>query len=124
MQDKLKELGLNVRWSDDPDREMIDFDIDDGTDNVAWVWGSNPFNDVQIECNHPEEAIDYNYDKEHHQGMCKICGAWCDYVRDEWEEMEDGVPVKYGDNRVIDWYTPNRIGGIVGDYIQKLRKEF
>ena len=120
MQDKLKELGLNVRWSDDPDREVIDFSIDDGTDNVAWVWGSNPFNDVQIECNHPEEAIDYNFGKDHHQGRCEICGAWCD-VRTH-TNYDDGYRVD--EPYAEEWYIPNRIGGIVGEYLEELRKEF
>ena len=120
MQDKLKELGLNVRWSDDPDREVIDFSIDDGKDNVAWVWGSEPFNDIQIECNHPEEAIDYHYDTDHHQGRCEICGAWCDVGHQT--SADDGYIIN--EPFVVEWYQPNRIGGIVGEYLEELRKEF
>lgn len=116
MEEQLKELRLNVRWSDDPDREVIDFSIDDGKDNVAWVWGSEPFNDIQIECNHPE--VEYGDDDE--RGECKICGATCDW---HWEESaDDGRLTK---ERVPhDWYAPKHIGGIVGEYLEELRKEF
>lgn len=120
MQDKLKELGLNVRWSDDPDREVIDFSIDDGTDNVAWVWGSEPFNDIQIECNHPEEAIDYHYDDENHQGRCEICGAICDVGHQA--SADDGYTIN--EPFVVEWYPVKKIGGIVGEYLEELRKEF
>jgi len=120
MEEKLKEYGLNVHWSEAEDREPIDFSIDDGNDNVAWVWGSEPFNDVQIECNHPEEAIDYHYDEDHHQGRCEICGAWCDVGHQA--SADDGYIIN--EPFVVEWYQPNRIGGIVGDYIQELREKW
>lgn len=117
MEEELKELGLNMRWSDDPNRDPIDFTIDDGHDNVCWVWGKTP-EDVEVECNHP--AVDYNYDKEHHQGRCEICGAWCD-VRTQ-TNYDDGYRVD--EPYAEEWYVPNRIGGIVGEYINGLRKEW
>ena len=116
MEEELKELGLNMCWSDDPNRDPIDFTIDDGYDNVCWVWGKTP-EDVEIECNHP--AVDYNYDKEHHQGRCEICGAWCD-VRTR-TNYDDGYRID--EPYAEEWYVPNRIGGIVGEYINGLRKE-
>ncbi len=120
MEEKLKELGLHAEHSEAEDREPIDFEIRNEVDELcATVWGSNPFNDVQIDCNHPGEAIDYNYDKEHHQGRCEICGAWCDVAyHADWDGYKISEPF------VVEWYQPNRIGGIVGDYIQELREKW
>lgn len=121
MKKELQELDLHVEYSEAEDREPIDFEIRNEADELcATVWGSNPFNDVQIDCNHPEEAIDYNYDKEHHQGRCEICGAWCDVKTHT--NYDDGYRVV--ESYAEAWYQPNRIGGIVGEYLDKLRKEF
>ena len=117
MKEALKELGLEINYQD-VDALPIDFAIADGEDNVCWVWGD--LKDVEIECNHPEEAIDYNYDKDHKQGRCELCGAWCDVgIRTNYD---DGYRVD--EPYVVEWYHPNRIGGIVGEYLDKLRKEF
>ena len=117
MEAKLKELGLEVYYQD-IDALPIDFTIADGKDNVCWVWGE--LKDVEIECNHPEEAIDYHYDTDHHQGRCELCGAWCDVGHQA--SADDGYVVN--EPFVVEWYEPNRIGGIVGDYIEELRKEY
>lgn len=115
MEEKLKEYGLKVRWNDDPEREPIDFSVEDAEDNIAWVWGSEPWHDVQIECNHPHECVDFGDGEE--QGECRICGALCDY---HYEEDEDGnkVPEPH------DWYHPKKIGGIVGDYLKELQAKW
>lgn len=34
--EQLKEYGLTVRESDSPERDIVDFSIEDGEDNVAW----------------------------------------------------------------------------------------
>lgn len=122
MEEELKEYGFNVRWSDDPDREPIDFSIEDGEDNIAWVWGSNPFSDVQIECNHPSECVIFDDDEP--VGECAICGATCDC---HYEADEGNVEDYYWSGRTLvphEWYPPKKIGGIVGKYLEQLRKEF
>ena len=40
MEQKFKDLGLFVVWSDAKDRQPIDFSIADEDDNIAWVWGA------------------------------------------------------------------------------------
>lgn len=121
MQDKLKELDLHVEYSEAEDREPIDFEIRNEADELcATVWGSNPFNDVQIDCNHPEEAIDYHYDDDGRQGRCEICGAVC-YVG-YLASADDGYTIN--EPFVMEWYPAKKIGGIVGEYLEELRKEF
>ena len=73
MEDRLKEYDMRIEHSEAEDREPIDFDIRDiDTDErCATVWGSNPFEDIQVDCEHPEQAIDYHYDEDHHQGRCE-----------------------------------------------------
>ena len=36
MEKELKEYGLTIRESDNPERQLIDFTIEDEEDNVAW----------------------------------------------------------------------------------------
>ena len=99
IENELNKYGLKIYHkerrptADDPDDgEPIDFSIDDGTDNVAWVWGSEPFSDYEIECNHPDECIEWGDDDE--CGECLLCGdqctwGWVDDVVDEGYD-EDG----------------------------------
>lgn len=95
---KLEEYGLSVRESDAPDRLPIDFTIEDGDDNVAWVWGDK--DDYEVECNHP--SIEYEDDET--QGYCPVCGEYCDWHREvadeeghlervphEWHEGDGGI---------------------------------
>lgn len=132
--EELKKLGLTMYHkehhgnSDDPDDyEPIDFTIDDGEDNVAWVWGSEPWHDIQVECNHPEGAIDWGDDDE--CGECLLCGAQCTWHWEEGEEYEgvdedgDIVSSKYGDRIIDEWHdTGNR--GLIGKYIDYLKESF
>jgi hypothetical protein len=129
MQRELKQYGLRVHWinrsQDDDDYEPIDFTIHDKADNVAWVWGSNPWNDVQIECDHPEMCVEWGDDDE--QGECKICGAKCDWhweneVVDEGHNDDGSCYIRTGMVRKIhDWHMPKTIGGIVGEYMTYLQ---
>lgn len=114
MEEQLKELGLNIRESDNPERLPIDFAIEDDQDNVAWVWGHD-LNDVQVECNHAAVV----FGKGDEQGECLICGAHCDW---HWEDdsgnVEDynwiGVsPVPH------QWYTNNKPAGIIKEYLER-----
>lgn len=115
MKEELDKLGLTEYQSESEDREPIDFSIADGEDNVAWVWGSEPWHDVQVECNHPDNCIDWGDDDE--CGECLLCGSQCTW---HWEESaDDGYTVK---ERVIDrWEEPNVIGGIIGRYLDELK---
>lgn len=136
MEEELKKYGLKVYWknreghnSDDPDDyEPIDFSIEDGEDNVAWVWGSDPWNDVQIECNHPEECVEFGDDDE--QGVCAICGATCDWgwvteIVDEGHDEGGAYFAQTGEVRQIgEWHRPKKIGGIVGEYLKHLQERW
>lgn len=131
MEDKLKEYGLKVYWnrqegrnSDDPDDYYaIDFSIEDSEDNVAWVWGSAP-GDVEVECNHPEECIEFGDDDE--QGECKLCGAKCDWHWEkEWLDEghgEDGgcIGHEVQTRHIDEWHCPKRPKGLIGEYLKEL----
>lgn len=113
MEKELEELGLYVYQSEAEDREPIDFEIRTKNTHelIATVWGSEPFKDVDIDCEHG--FVEYGDDIDE-QGECPICGAACD-----WHYETDGV-IRY---RVSHgWYKPERIGGIVGKYIEDLKK--
>ena len=108
MEDKLEEYGLHVEWSEAEDREPIDFEIRDSHNEIyATVWGSNPFDDVQIDCGHVVE-----YDDDETVGECALCGATCD-----WHYEDDGEGHK--DRAPHDWHSPEKIGGIVGEYLEE-----
>lgn len=113
MEKELKEYDLHVEYNDAQDREPIDFEIRDmDGDLCATVWGSEPFNDIQCECEHPYQCIDFGDGEE--QGECLLCGAMCDY---HYVIEEDGhkVPEPH------EWYAPKRIGGVIGDYLKELQ---
>lgn len=114
MEDKLKEYGLHIEWSEAEDREPIDFEIRDDHDELyATVWGSEPWNDVQIDCCH-----DYvEYDDDETVGECPICGATCNWhYEDDGEGHRTKVP--------YDWLTGGKISGIVGKYLKHLQERW
>jgi hypothetical protein len=113
MEKELEDLGLYVEHSQAEDREPIDFEIRTKNTHelIATVWGSNPFNDVDIDCEHG--FVEYGDDIDE-QGECPICGAACD-----WHYETDGV-IRYRVSH--EWYKPEQIGGIVGKYIEDLKK--
>ena len=115
MEEKLKEYDLHVEYSEAEDREPIDFEIrSDKLDELyATVWGSEPFYDVQIECDH--DIIEYDGDDM--KGECVLCGALVDW---HYEEDDEGNKVR----TPHEWYHPKKIGGIVGRYLKKLQKEW
>lgn len=112
MEEKLKEYGLTLRESDSQDRELIDFEICDDDDNVAWVWGGTP-DDVEVECNHPYQCIEWGDDDE--RGECKLCGATCDW---SYEEDDEGHKTKEPHT----WHAPEKQGGIIGECLDNIRK--
>ena len=117
MQNELKEYDLHVEHSEAIDREPIDFEIRDKDGKLyATVWGSNPFNDVQTDCNH--DFVEYDDDET--VGECPICGATCNW---HWQvSADDGYMIK--ERIPHEWEIPKEIGGIVGRYLERLRKEF
>lgn len=119
---ELLEMGVNA-WDDrrqpyDDDFEPIDYSFSDGEDNVAWLWGSHPTDDVQCECNHPEQCMEWGDDDE--RGFCRLCGAECDWHYET--SADDGYEIK---ERVPDtWYIPKKIGGVLGKYLKELAREW
>lgn len=111
MLDKLKEYGLKLHESDDPDRYEVDFNIEDDEDNVAWIWGHG-LNDVEFECNHPYQCIDFGDGEE--QCECLLCGSFGDY---HFEEDDFGHKVP----EVHEWYPRREAGGLIGEYLKELR---
>lgn len=111
MEEELKEYGLHVEYNEADDREPIDFEIrDDHGELYATVWGSNPRDDVQIDCEH--DIVEYEDDET--QGECVICGAVCDWhYEDDGEGHQERVP--------HEWYTPKKIYGVVGRELERLQ---
>lgn len=119
MEEELKKYGLHAEYSEAEDREAIDFEIRDSHDELyATVWGSEPSYDVQIDCNHDIAE----YDDDETQGECVLCGATCDWHYEE----DDGNVEDYcwkGKTPCIDeWYSPKKIGGIIGKYLKELQE--
>ena len=113
---KLKEYGLHVVESTEPDRRKIDFRIlDDHDIFCAEVFGDAP-DDVEIGCEHPV----VEFDDDEHVGECPICGAWATW---HWEESaDDGYTIK---EQVVDtWDYQNVPGGILGKYLEELKKKW
>lgn len=114
---ELDQYDLRLRESDNPERLPIDFSIEDDDNNICWVWGKN-VDDVEIECNHPYQCIDWGDDDE--CGECELCGAQCNW---HWEyNYDDGY--KAGERVVHGWERPTKIAGLVGKYLKELQKKF
>lgn len=110
MEKELEEYGLTMRENDSPNREKIDFFIEDGDGHECLVWGDTP-EDVDWDCDHPVEP---DYDDDETVGECPICGATCEW---HWEtNYDDGYAAK--DRVVHSWRRPEKLGGIVGKYLE------
>lgn len=114
MEEVLKEYDLHIEHSEADGREPIDFEIRDKQgDLYATVWGSHPTDDVQIDCTH--DFVEYDDDET--VGECPICGATCDWhYEDDGDGHQERVP--------HDWSVVEKIGGIVGKYLQELQKKW
>ena len=117
MEEALKEFDLHVEYSEAENREPIDFEIRDNHGELyATVWGSEPWNDVQIGCDH--DFVEYDDDET--VGECPICGATCYWHYQE--SADDGYIIK---ERVPhEWISPDKIGGIVGKHLKKLQENW
>lgn len=109
--ERLKEFGLRVIESDDPNRQRIDFSVADEDDNVAWVWGEK-VSDVDWECNHPYEFIEFGDDREE-QGECLLCGSYCDW-HGVADENGNTTPEPH------EWYPRRDVGGAIAEYLKEL----
>ena len=122
MKDALAEYDLKVRYNEAPDSEPIDIIVYDDEDNVAFAWGSEPWKDVQVECNHPDQCIEYDDDEP--VGRCALCGATCE----THYEADNGNVEDYawsGRRQVpTSWTMPEEPGGIIGDYLKDLQKRW
>lgn len=112
MKDALKEYGLEVYESEASDRQLVDFDISDGTENVAWIWGDS-YTDVDWECSHPYQYINFGDGEE--QCECTLCGSFGDY---HYEEDDEGhkVPEPH------EWYPRRNVGGLIGEYLKEIQE--
>lgn len=114
MEEALKEYGLHAEYSEADDREPIDFEIRNNQGELyATVWGSEPFNDVQIDCEHDLAE----FDDDETVGECALCGATCDW---HYENNGEGHSVKVPHA----WHTPEKIGGIVGKELKRLQENW
>lgn len=133
---ELKKLGLAKIESEAKDREPIDFSIADEEDNRCWVYGTYQtvaldnkryLYDVSVECDHPDEAIEWGDDDE--CGECLLCGAQCSWHWEEEEEYEGkdeyGYPIssKSGYREIERWYDTEN-NGLIGEYLDQLEESF
>lgn len=109
----LEQYDLHIEYAEEPE-EPIDFEIRDKQGELyATVWGSNPFNDVQIDCNH--DFVEYDDDET--VGECPICGATCNW---HYENDNDG----HRERVPYDWLTGDVISGIVGRELKRLKERW
>lgn len=119
--EELKDLGLQLRESDSPDRQKVDFAIEDDEDNVAWVWGDS-LNDVDWECNHPYQCIEWDTDDDSAPtGQCLLCGSYCSgHYETDIGNVEDYY-WSSKETHPTEWYPRHNVGGLVGEYLKELR---
>lgn len=111
---ELSDVGLKISESKAPDREKIDFTVDDGDYISAWVWGDR-YDDVDWECNHPYELTDFGNDREE-QGECLLCGSYCDWHKVA-DEDRNSTPKPH------EWYPRKYVGGLIKKYLDELREK-
>lgn len=119
MKDELKAYDLKIRNSDAPDAQLIDFEIYDDEDNVAWVWGDSP-DEVEVECTHPAQCV--SFDDDEPCGWCELCGATCNaqYLPDVGDV--EGYAWSGRCLSAVGWETPDEPGGVIGKYLKELAK--
>lgn len=111
---------FHIEYPKDKNRtEPIQFTVNDNDGEViAEVWGSEPWKDIQVECNHPEGYIEYGDENE--CGECPVCGSQCYWHYQE--SADDGYTIQ---ERIVDeWLPVEEYGGMIGRYLNNLRKEF
>lgn len=129
--DKLKEYGVKVYrkpyhpTTDDPDEysEPIDVVFSIDRQEVASIVGSEPWNDYEVECSHPEECIEYD---DEAYGRCVLCGEECTWhwehdVVNEGRDAYGDYQVEGGDVREVDGWHLSGETGVIGEYIKHLQ---
>lgn len=126
--EKLKDYGYKVVKSEVNDG--INYDIVDGDGEiVAWVWKDNKNeNNIDWECQHPEELTEFGDDDE--CGECPICGAFCSWfwrktVVDEGHDEDGNYIATTGEVRdITEWWnkTPEEFEGVFGELISGKNK--
>ena len=115
---ELSQYDLKMEQNKDKEREPIDFSITEDGDTVCEVWGSEPWKDVNITCQHPYQCIDFSDDDE--MGECELCGAQCYWC---WRySYDDGY--KASDRYIVKWERPDGIGGLVGKHLKQLQEKW
>lgn len=101
--------------------EPIDFEIlGQKDDTYATVYGSEPFNDVEIECDH--DFVEWGK-SDNECGVCPLCGAKCFWHWD-WSQDDDGTIIK---ERVIDEWSKrekNETESIIGKELKRLQEKW
>ena len=114
MNEKYK-INHIFRDDNDPDKTAIEFEIRDKDDElVANVWGENA-NDVEVDCEHPYDALDFTGIDDDECGKCEICGADVHWHREK--VIEDNYPESIDEVEEIvpDSYDiPETPGGLIG----------
>lgn len=114
MDKELAEYGLHVEYSEAADREPIDFEIRNKQGELfATVWGSEPWHDVQIDCNH--DIVEYEDDET--VGECVLCGETCFW---HWEDNGEGHRTQVPH----EWHTTGKVGGIIGRELKRLQEKW
>lgn len=108
---ELKDYRLALLEREDPERQLVDFEIADEDDNVAWCWGDS-YTDVDFECSHPDVCVEYEDDES--QCECMLCGSWGD-----WHKEDDGEG--HFSRVPHEWYPRRMPGGLIGQYLEELR---
>ena len=114
MEKELAEYGLHSVHKENWGEKKIDIEIVDDQGKVwATIYGEEPFDDVEIECEHP--AVEF--DDDEHVGECPICGAWATWHFET--SADDGYTIK---EQVVDtWENQEEGDGIINKYIKILR---
>ena len=125
MEEKLKEYHLKLEPSENPDAKPIEFSITDYGEVVCNVWGNTP-NDIEVECSHPYQCIEWREQADDERGECKLCGATCDWhwepdVCDMGDDGNGYVAYETQEREPDDWDEPINAGGIIGDYLKELQ---
>lgn len=127
--EKLLELKLYIEHSEAEDREPIDYNIRDKItdERYATVWGSDPLNDIQWDCEHPDELAEMEDIDE--QGVCPICGATCDWhwVKDvdEGRDCDGNYTAREIQVReVLEWHEADKAGGLIGELLKDSERRF
>lgn len=107
--EKLKEYGYKVEESKVDGGTNYEIQDQDG-EVVAWIWqDDNNKNNIDWECQHPEDITEFGDDDE--CGECPICGAICSWfwkkeLVDEGHDEDGNCTGTVGEVReIMEWWT-------------------